>query len=179
MLPKNLLMPFLWLALAFVVVCVSIRVYAEFIPQWPFGNHVWYDMAGKWLTEKDYLANITPPAPKPVPSVREIRTVQLPKETIPFDLDKFAIAVSHAETGGGKKWSAITHNNAFGIMTWDKNGKRSYKRYATLEDSYTDFKRIWRDKYGNKYPTMYAVKKWTGNDRANNWIKIVNSYYYK
>lgn len=92
------------------------------------------------------------------------------------DLDKLAKAVARAETGGCKKWSWLSHNNCFGIMTWDDNGKRSFKRYASTEESFADFKRIWWSYY-KVFPTLSLAKKWTGSDNAERWLGHVTQFY--
>ncbi len=96
----------------------------------------------------------------------------------PFNLDKLALAVSCHETKCGTKGSAVSHNNAFWIMTWDKNGKRSFKRYEKIEDSYTDFKRIWSSYYGG-FPTLKQAKRYSGNDRSEIWLNNVKHFYNK
>lgn len=108
---------------------------------------------------------------KPIPS----NSTELKTEDT-FDLDKLASAVARAETSGCTKWSALSHNNCFGIMTWDKNGKRSFKRYASHEESFADFKRIWSSYYG-WFPTLAMAKKWTGADRAERWLWHVKQFY--
>ena len=96
----------------------------------------------------------------------------------PFNLDKLALAVACHETKCGTKGSAVSHNNAFWIMTWDKNGKRSFKRYEKIEDSYTDFKRIWSSYYGG-FPTLKQAKRYSGNDRSEIWLNNVKHFYNK
>jgi hypothetical protein len=63
-------------------------------------------------------------------------------------------------------------------MTWDKNGKRSFKRYEKIEDSYTDFKRIWSSFYGG-FPTLKQAKRYSGNDRSEIWLYNVKFFYEK
>ena len=181
MFPKNLLMPLFWLVLAFIVVCFSIRVYAEFQPV----NHFWIDMRGTWMTEKDYLAKIAEPVKPVVPKTVVKPIIKSVEKSLPtkatndtFNLDKLSRAVACHETKCGTRWSALTHNNAFGIMTWDKNWKRSFKRYATLNDSYIDFKRIWSSYYGG-FPTLKQAKRYSGNDRAETWLYNVKFFYSK
>jgi|TARA_R100000501_G_C2594722_1_gene93624 hypothetical protein len=93
-----------------------------------------------------------------------------------FDIDKLALAVAWAETGNCTKGSAISHNNCFGIMTWHR-GFRELKHYNSHEESFEDFKRIWLEKYDG-HPSYYAAQRWTGNPKPDNWLKIVDFYYF-
>jgi hypothetical protein len=61
-------------------------------------------------------------------------------------------------------------------MQWDKKGVRSFKRYATCEESYADFKRIWAKSY-KTFPTLKAAQVYSGNDRAHIWLANVKSKY--
>ena len=95
-------MPLFWLVLDCIVVCFSIRVYAEFQPV----NHFWIDMRGTGMTEKDYLAKIA--EPKPVVPKTVIKPIIKPVEkSLPvskeFDLDKYAKAVARHETSSCTK----------------------------------------------------------------------------
>ena len=63
-------------------------------------------------------------------------------------------------------------------MVWDKQGKRHLRKFKSHEESFIAFKELWKTKYWNKFPTMYAVGKYTGNDRKENWYRIVSAYYY-
>ena len=102
MFPKNLLLPFLWLALATIVVCLSLRVYAEFNP---VDNHVWYDMRGKnlkeWKLEEHIKKEQVPVVSKPIikPKVVE-KSLPVDKE---FDIVKWSKAVSKHETASCTK----------------------------------------------------------------------------
>ena len=60
-------------------------------------------------------------------------------------------------------------------MTWP-NGKRTGKWYATKEESYADFKRIWSTHY-KIFPTYRLAVKWTGNDHPQTWLNNVTKYY--
>ncbi len=93
-----------------------------------------------------------------------------------LDLDKLAIAVSFAETGGCKDGTAIKRNNCFGIMQWN-NGKRSPRYFNSQKESFDEFKRIWNKSY-KVFPTFALAQKWTGNDNPYNWLNTVNKHYY-
>jgi hypothetical protein len=123
---------------------------------------------------------IEPSVAKTAPPVKTVeRKISVPvkveKPVTGYDLDKLARAVAHAETGNCTKGAGLSHNNAFGIMTWP-NGKRQFKRYATCEESYEDFKRIWSRYYG-RFPDHRLAVKYTGNDRADTWLANVKAIY--
>lgn len=93
-----------------------------------------------------------------------------------LDLDKLAKAVARHETASCTKGAGKTHNNCFGIMQWNKKGQRSFKRYAAREDSFKDFKRIWAAYYG-RFPDLKLAKKFSGNDRPQQWLSNVTTFY--
>ena len=51
--------------------------------------------------------------------------------------------------------------------------------YDTKEESYEAFKKIWKEGYGNKFPTLRAVQVYSGNDRAETWLYNVKFFYSK
>ena len=63
-------------------------------------------------------------------------------------------------------------------MTWDKKGKRSFKRYDKIEDSYKDFKRIWTSYYGGM-PNLKKAKRYSGDDRSEIWLANTLYFYQK
>lgn len=99
----------------------------------------------------------------------------MPDVTTGLDLDKLAYAVSMAETGGCKDGTAIKRNNCFGIMSWP-SGKRTPKWYNTQQESFEDFKRIWAKSY-KRFPDIVLARKWTGNDKPQQWLKNVTYHY--
>lgn len=94
-----------------------------------------------------------------------------------YDLDKLAKAVAMHETKdcGVNVGSALV-NNCFGIRGWRKDGTPYFKQYATKEDSYKDFKRIWSTYYG-RFPDTALAKKYSGNDRPQQWLANVTHFY--
>ena len=50
--------------------------------------------------------------------------------------------------------------------------------YVTIspEESYKDFKRIWNNYYG-WLPDIHKAKKYSGNDRAEEWLNNVLYFY--
>jgi len=102
-----------------------------------------------------------------------------PKKLLPdgTDLEKLAKAVALHETNDCRaKSGAALVNNCFGIMQWDKNGVRSFKRYATKEESYQDFYRIW-EKHYRTFPTKRMAEIYSGNDRSDSWLSNVSHFY--
>lgn len=93
-----------------------------------------------------------------------------------LDLNQLAYAVAMAETKNCTVWNSASRNNCFWIMQWDKKWNRSFKSYATINDSYEDFKRIWK-KYYKVFPTKREAQKWTGKDRDVSWLNNVTYYY--
>ena len=94
------------------------------------------------------------------------------------DLDKLAYSVSVAETSNCTRGSGLSKNNCIGIMEWP-NGVRQLKWYNTKQESLEDFKRIWKNYYGGRFPTLADAHKWTGSDRAETWLSIVTEKYYE
>ena len=62
-------------------------------------------------------------------------------------------------------------------MIWP-NGVRTLKKYNSTSESFQDFYELWKRKY-KRFPTYEDAVKWTGNDRADNWIRIVTETYPK
>lgn len=106
-------------------------------------------------------------------SITDVVPLKTTRDLLPdgTDLDKLAYAVAWHETHDCALGSGVTHNNCFGIKP---NGK--FRWYATKEESYSDFKRIWRAYYG-KFPTVALARKYSGNDRPQTWIKNVSEVY--
>lgn len=90
-----------------------------------------------------------------------------------LNLDALAYAVSVHESVSCRR---AIHNNCHGIMVWDKNGVRSLKQYATIEESFEDFKVLWENKYKN-FPDLYLARRYTGRDRAEAWLSTVTKHY--
>ena len=92
------------------------------------------------------------------------------------DLYALAKSVSKHETHDCTKGYGKTHNNCFGIMQWDRQGRRSARKFKTEQEAYTEFYRVWR-KFYNKFPTKSLAVKWSGNDRADHWYNNVVYFY--
>lgn len=101
-----------------------------------------------------------------------------PTPVIPWkivNLDRIVWAISMHETKGCTIGSGKTHYNPGGVMTW-ATGERQFKRYANCEEGYEDMKRIWSTHYGG-LPDLKMAKKWSGNDRAEAWLRNFYHYY--
>lgn len=107
-----------------------------------------------------------------VDSMNQVKVVEIDQ----FDLDCWAKAVATAETGDCTTGMGITKNNCFGIMTWE-NGYREGKTYNSKEESYVDFKELWKTKYNNSLPTLQTIKTYTGNDNPLTWQKNTMATY--
>lgn len=92
------------------------------------------------------------------------------------DLDRLARAVAIAETSNCTKGTGISKNNCHGIMSWTTTGKRYPRTFRTTVESYQEFKRIW-GKYYKLFPTHELAVKWTGDERAKEWLDIVIKNY--
>jgi len=95
-----------------------------------------------------------------------------------LNLDKLAYSVAMAESANCTRGAGARRNNCFNIMSWDKNGNRYIRYYDTPNDSYIAFKELWTRAYGG-YPTYAQAVKYTGNDNAKHWLRIINHYYYE
>lgn len=88
------------------------------------------------------------------------------------NLDKLAYCVAYHETHNGLLGVGKRLNNAFGI----KRGGH-FVRYATLAESYRDFKKLWTAHYGGGLPTLAMARRYSGNDRARTWQRNVLACY--
>jgi hypothetical protein len=98
------------------------------------------------------------------------------------NIDKLAYAISMAETHNCELGYGKQYNNSFGIKNGSispciKTGNNRMCIYESPEQSYEAFKKIWTKGYGGRFPTYRDAQAWTGNDRPDNWLRNVNSYY--
>lgn len=89
-----------------------------------------------------------------------------------FDLDRLAIAVAQHETADCTKGVGVTHCNCHGIR---QNG--AFVRFDSRAASYHSFKLNWLKHYGDHFPTFADAVKYSGNDRADAWLKNVTQFY--
>lgn len=98
-----------------------------------------------------------------------------------FDLDKLAYAVAMAETGDCRLGYGKTHSNCFGIkkgrtVPCKTQGFRKMCVFASKEESYAAFKKIWSTHY-KTFPTRRLAAIWTGNDNPTSWLRNVTKFY--
>jgi hypothetical protein len=78
-------------------------------------------------------------------------------------------AVSHIESAkGASKWARTRANN-YGIMVWDKKGKRHIRTFKTTAEADAKWAQLWFDGYRKLGYRAFATR-WTGEKFA------VNSY---
>ena len=91
-------------------------------------------------------------------------------------MDALAYAVARHETSSCTKGSGVTHNNCFGIRKCSGGRCYDFRKYDSTEESFTDFKRLWREGYG-AFPTKQMAIMYSGNDRADIWLYNVKTFY--
>ena len=97
------------------------------------------------------------------------------------DINKLAKAVARHETWNCKLWYWKEYNNCFGIKNGGtapckKMGRNNMCIYNSPAESYDAFNII-RSKWYKTLPTLALAKKWSGNDRASEWLKNVLFFY--
>jgi hypothetical protein len=106
------------------------------------------------------------------PTVAKSATVQASAKTAVVDLDKLSYAVAMHETHNCADDTNFTRvNNCHGII---KNG--APERFNSQEESHARFKEIWINGYSGEYPLIAHAKVYSGNDRAETWLKNVHYY---
>lgn len=86
------------------------------------------------------------------------------------DLNKLARCVAQHETANCTLGSG-TLNNCFWIK---RNGR--FERYDRPDDSYADFKQLWK-KWYKKFPDHILANRYAGGDRVNEWLNNVSNCY--
>ena len=107
-------------------------------------------------------------------------TKQQPKSS--GHLDKLAYAIAMAETQNCTVGYGASHNNCFGIkrggiVPCTTRGFRKMCVFASKEESYAAFKKIWTKGYGGGFPTVAMAAVWTGNDNPHTWLSNVRKFY--
>jgi len=92
------------------------------------------------------------------------------------DLRKLAHAVAVAETSGCTAGVGVSKNNCHGITECSASGCR-FKTFATTEESYVAFERIWLNGYGNRFPTIEDAIRYTDNPEPHRWYNVVTTIY--
>jgi hypothetical protein len=91
------------------------------------------------------------------------------------DIVKLAHAVAVAETGGCTQGTGVSKNNCHGIFGC-QNGVCGPKTFATKEESYAEFQRIWINGYGDRFPTLKDAQKYTYSE-GSQWLNTVRLVY--
>jgi len=93
------------------------------------------------------------------------------------DIRKLAYAVAVAETKDCTTGMGVSKNNCHGIFGCVE-GKCGPREFASKEDSYLEFQRLWLEKYGDRFPTLADAKKYTYSP-GKTWLKTVRLVYDK
>lgn len=131
------------------------------------------------LVQEEKKRNTTQTGKIETVSKKQPELQNLDKNT--FDIDKLAKAVAMHETADCKKWTWIKYDNCF----WIRNGNTApckktsawgFCIYDTPSESYKAFKKIWSKNYG-WLPTLQMAKRWSWNDRPEEWKNNVLHFY--
>ncbi|MFA5828906.1 MAG: hypothetical protein WC843_00200 [Candidatus Gracilibacteria bacterium] len=139
------------------------------------------------------------PAPRPIAQTSAPKTIKLPAAVRPavqpivtkpkstailvekpstalgtaLNLDKLSVAVAMQETHNCKdKTGSALLNNCHGFK---KNGK--FMKFNNQAESHAYFKQLWAKSY-KTFPNLRLAQIYSGNDRAQTWLKNVTYYYY-
>ena len=87
------------------------------------------------------------------------------------DVARVCNAIAFSESTGCKNVRASGDgvNNCWGIMRWDSAGNRHLKSYASIEEGQKDCESVWGKGYG-VLPDASVARKWTGNDKPDEWL---------
>jgi len=138
---------------------------------------IYFDGDNTKIDKKDYDKYSTSVQPLQFSPTNPTPKTSTPKED---PLDKLARAVAIAETYNCTKGYGVTHNNCFGIKKGNTypcqtKGKSRMCNFSTKEESFVAFKVIWAKWYKNHIPNKANAIRWTGNDRADTWLKHVKA----
>ncbi len=92
------------------------------------------------------------------------------------DLDRLAYAVSIAETSHCTAGTGLSKHNCHGIIECNK-GACAIKRFATTNESFLAFKKLWMKAYGDHFPTLDDAKRYSGGP-GDTWLERVTIAYY-
>lgn len=88
-----------------------------------------------------------------------------------LDVPKLCRAIAVAETSNCTKGTALTHSNCFGIK---ENGK--FVHFSSKAQSFKSCEWNWKKHY-KVFPTIVEARKWDGNTRSEDWLRIVTEKY--
>lgn len=121
--------------------------------------------------------------------IEQVKEKQVVKKNFTTEIENWidyydlAYAVAMAETGNCKLGFWKEYNNCFWIKNWNIAPCKKIWRartciYNNPSESYEAFKKIWKTYY-KRFPDYELAVRWTGNDRADTWLKHVKLYYNK
>lgn len=139
------------------------------------------------------------PAPLPIAQIQAPKAIKLPAAVQPaaqpvvikpkstailvekpstalgtaLNLDRLSVAVAMQETHNCKdKQGSALVNNCHGFK---KNGQ--FMKFNNQAESHAYFKQLWAKSY-KSFPNLRLAQIYSGNDRAQTWLKNVTYYYY-
>lgn len=141
--------------------------------------------SGEYIRLVDYSSTGTITVRKEINKQEAKKPTKTSQKNATYNIDKLAECVAIAETSWCTTWMWRTKNNCFWIMirpkklvNWKRIRVRTWKSYASKEQSFEHFKQIWSKSYW-RYPDYKLAKKRTGGDNTQRWLNTVNSCYYK
>lgn len=113
----------------------------------------------------------------------EIKPAPVIHEAAGYDIDKLSNSVSNQETAGCTLGYGKEYNNCHGIKNGNtapcpKVGRNNMCIYSDPSESHAAFKIIWKRWYDG-LPTLEKARRWSGNDRAEAWLRNVMNHYNK
>mgnify|MGYP000316899234 CR=1 FL=1 len=91
------------------------------------------------------------------------------------DIKKLAHAVAVAETSNCTRGTGVSLNNCHGITSC-KGGKCSPRPFASTQESFQTFEKLWLEKYGDRFPTINDARRYTATD-GEWWLNTVKVAY--
>ena len=97
----------------------------------------------------------------------------LTSSALPYDTSRLCDAIGYAETGNGK--TAKEETNLWNMYHWQE-GTRKLQAFATVELGKERCQTLWDRNYG-RFPDLALAKRYTGDDNAEHWLRIVCHKY--
>ncbi len=91
---------------------------------------------------------------------------------IKTDIPKLCKAIAYAETGNCKKGVGRLYNNCHGIRAHNH-----FVHYKTTQDSFNACEKLWSTGYGGRFPDRKDAVVYSGNTRADTWLRLVKQKY--
>lgn len=93
------------------------------------------------------------------------------------DIDRLAYAVAVAETSNCTAGTGRSKNNCHGIFGVT-NGQYGPRTFATTDQSFEEFKKLWLTKYGDRFPTLQDAQRYSGGP-GDSWLNRVTVAYQR